>query len=67
MFSPEHYNFGFPLFVTSFHMVVQFTLSAIVIGLFPSLRPNARPQAKEYACATPLELLCTDRFGARTG
>ena len=49
MFSPEHYNFGFPLFVTAWHMVVQFGLCATVLALFPSLRPKHKPNLHNYA------------------
>ncbi|GAA5820040.1 hypothetical protein JCM10212_004986 [Sporobolomyces blumeae] len=49
MFSEEHFNFPFPLFVTSIHMLVQWTLAAIVLSLFPRLRPQARPAANDYA------------------
>lgn len=48
MFSPEHYNFGYPLFVTTFHMLVQFTLSGLVLSLFPRFRPKVRPVMSEY-------------------
>lgn len=40
MFSPEHLNFHFPLFVTSGHMLVQFSLSSLVLFAFPHLRPG---------------------------
>ena len=41
MFDPEHLDFKFPLFTTSLHMVVQFTLACIVLYFFPQLRPRA--------------------------
>ena len=41
MFDPEHLDFKFPLFTTSLHMVVQFTLACIVLYFFPHLRPRA--------------------------
>ncbi|KAL1960097.1 hypothetical protein VTO42DRAFT_269 [Malbranchea cinnamomea] len=40
MFSPTHLNFPYPLFTTSLHMVVQFTLSSIILYFIPSLRPR---------------------------
>ncbi|KOS21064.1 putative transporter [Escovopsis weberi] len=39
MFDSERLNFAFPLFTTSMHMLVQFGLAALVLYLFPSLRP----------------------------
>src|SRR5687767_3470510 len=39
MFDPKHLNFKFPLFVTSTHMLVQFSLSSLVLFAFPHLRP----------------------------
>lgn len=49
MFSPEHYGFGFPLFVTACHMLVQFVLCSLVLTIFPSLRPAHRPEPRGYA------------------
>ncbi|GAA5863658.1 hypothetical protein JCM3774_001205 [Rhodotorula dairenensis] len=49
MFSEEYYNFPYPLFVTSVHMLVQWTLAAITLGLVPRLRPTSRPQPRDYA------------------
>ncbi|KAK2778873.1 Triose-phosphate Transporter [Emmonsiellopsis sp. PD_33] len=43
MFSPDHLDFKYPLFTTSLHMVVQFTLSSLVLYIFPSLRPQEQP------------------------
>lgn len=39
MFSPDNLDFHFPLFVTSSHMLVQFTLSSLVLFFVPTLRP----------------------------
>lgn len=50
MFSEEHFNFPYPLFVTSIHMLVQWLLAALVLSLFPRLRPSTRPAANDYAC-----------------
>ncbi|KAF9204103.1 Triose-phosphate Transporter [Haplosporangium sp. Z 27] len=48
LFSPNHHNFQFPLFTSSFHMVAQFTLSSITLAIMPSLRPKAAPSAKDF-------------------
>ncbi|GAA6038440.1 hypothetical protein JCM8097_007653 [Rhodosporidiobolus ruineniae] len=48
MFSEDHYNFPYPLFVTSVHMLVQWCLAALTISIFPHLRPKARPAARDY-------------------
>ncbi|USW56594.1 Putative sugar phosphate transporter domain-containing protein [Septoria linicola] len=40
MFSAENLDFHFPLFTTSIHMLVQFTLASLVIILFPRFRPG---------------------------
>ncbi|KAI8333383.1 triose-phosphate transporter family-domain-containing protein [Chlamydoabsidia padenii] len=63
MFSAEHYNFQYPLFVTSIHMVVQFTFAGSSLLLIPRLRPKSRPTLKEYifkvfpcALATSLDI-----------
>ncbi|KAF3935402.1 hypothetical protein ABW20_dc0102799 [Dactylellina cionopaga] len=40
MFSEKHLNFRFPLFVTSFHMLMQFTLSGLVMWYFVQFRPG---------------------------
>ncbi|GAA5960198.1 hypothetical protein JCM21900_000438 [Sporobolomyces salmonicolor] len=49
MFSEDHFNFPYPLFVTSIHMLVQWTLAALTLIAFPGLRPKARPLANDYA------------------
>ena len=41
MFAPEHLDFKFPLFITSGHMLVQFSLASLVLFAFPHLRPGA--------------------------
>ncbi|KAJ3564036.1 hypothetical protein NPX13_g7985 [Xylaria arbuscula] len=40
MFDSGQLNFPFPLFTTSMHMLVQFSLASLVLYLIPSLRPN---------------------------
>lgn len=44
MFSPTHLNFPYPLFTSSLHMAVQFTLASSILYLFPSFRPGHSPQ-----------------------
>ncbi|KAI7847005.1 triose-phosphate transporter family-domain-containing protein [Circinella umbellata] len=63
MFSEEHYNFQFPLFVSSTHMVVQFTFAGLSLLLVPKIRPTKRPSVKDYilkvfpcALATSLDI-----------
>lgn len=41
MFSSEHLDFNFPLFTTSLHMLVQFSLASLVLWLLPQFRPRA--------------------------
>ncbi|KZT58871.1 TPT-domain-containing protein [Calocera cornea HHB12733] len=51
MFSPEHFGFPFPLFVTTVHMIVQWCLAALVRTLFPNhMKSPGRPSKKEYGC-----------------
>ncbi|KAL4797708.1 triose-phosphate transporter family-domain-containing protein [Aspergillus venezuelensis] len=48
MFSRDHDDnevFPFPLFTTSLHMLVQFTLSSLILLFIPSLRPRPAPAA----------------------
>jgi solute carrier family 35 protein C2 len=40
MFDSNRLNFAFPLFTTSMHMLVQFSLASLVLYFVPSLRPN---------------------------
>lgn len=55
MFAQDKKNFSFPLFVTSFHMAMQFVLSSTALKIFPQLvprRPNgttSRPSGKHWA------------------
>ncbi|KAL1924649.1 uncharacterized protein VTP21DRAFT_4303 [Calcarisporiella thermophila] len=48
MFSAQHYNFQYPLFVTSTHMLVQFTFSGLTLLSLPRLKPKRRPKGKDY-------------------
>lgn len=46
MFDAKKHHFGFPLFVTSWHMMMQFVLSSIALKLFPQFiprKPNGTP------------------------
>ncbi|EEP76241.1 conserved hypothetical protein [Uncinocarpus reesii 1704] len=47
MFDPNHLDFSYPLFTTSIHMAVQFSLASFLLYFFPKLRPRnpAAPQA----------------------
>jgi solute carrier family 35 protein C2 len=40
MFSHKHLGFKFPLFTTSMHMLVQFSLASLVLYFIPSFRPR---------------------------
>ena len=41
MFSKENLDFHFPLFTTSLHMIVQFSLASAVLFFLPRFRPGA--------------------------
>ncbi|KAI9480415.1 MAG: triose phosphate transporter [Benjaminiella poitrasii] len=63
MFSEDHYNFQYPLFVTSIHMIVQFLFSGTSLLIIPNLRPSKRPSIRDYiykvfpcALATSLDI-----------
>ncbi|CAO3684418.1 unnamed protein product [Umbelopsis ramanniana] len=63
MFSEKYYNFQFPLFVTSMHMLVQFTFAGLTLAVLPRFKPKKRPSAKNYlykvcpcAAATSLDI-----------
>ncbi|EGG12755.1 uncharacterized protein MELLADRAFT_46405 [Melampsora larici-populina 98AG31] len=49
MFSPDHYNFQYPLFVSSCHMLIQFILASLSLATFNSIRPTNRPSPHNYA------------------
>lgn len=49
MFSPDHYNFQYPLFVSSCHMLIQFILASLSLATFTSIRPTTRPSPHNYA------------------
>ena len=50
MFSQDHYNFPFPLFVTTLHMFVQFIIATFLRMAFPrTFRPDQSPGRDDYA------------------
>ncbi|KAI0055103.1 TPT-domain-containing protein [Artomyces pyxidatus] len=50
MFSPDHFGFPYPLFVTMLHMFVQFVFSAIMrVGWPQTFRPEHNPSKRDYA------------------
>nr|POE47998.1 putative transporter c22e12.01 [Quercus suber] len=61
MFSKENLDFHFPLFTTSLHMVIQFSLAATVLYFLPALRPGRsrtptqRSGAPEYTSLDPTQ------------
>jgi solute carrier family 35 protein C2 len=48
MFTPEYFNFPYPLFVTFCHMIVQFTLASLIRAIWPGYRPLERPTRRDY-------------------
>jgi solute carrier family 35 protein C2 len=52
MFSESDIVFPFPLFTTSLHMAVQFSLASLILWIFPSLRPQ-RPTGS--ASTSPID------------
>ncbi|CCL99847.1 uncharacterized protein FIBRA_01871 [Fibroporia radiculosa] len=49
MFSPEQFGFPSPLFVTTLHMAVQFTLAALLRVMWPRhFRPAHSPSRTDY-------------------
>lgn len=58
MFSEDAVVFPFPLFTSSLHMAVQFSLSAIILYLIPSLRPqNPSDSSDDNSPTEPRPLL----------
>lgn len=41
MFDKDHLGFSFPLFTTSMHMLVQFSLASLVLYVMPRFRPQS--------------------------
>lgn len=51
MFSPAHFGFPAPVFVTTIHMVVQFGLAATLRAFWPKkFRPPENPIPRDYVC-----------------
>ncbi|ORY07123.1 TPT-domain-containing protein [Basidiobolus meristosporus CBS 931.73] len=48
MVDKNHYNFPYPLFITSMHQVMQFVCSGLCLLIFPALRPTIYPSKKDY-------------------
>lgn len=49
MFSPDHFGFPSPLFVTTLHMFVQFILAALLRLIWPRhFRPERNPTPSDY-------------------
>ncbi len=49
MFSPEHFGFPFPLFVTTMHMCVQFVIATALRTIWPHyFRPKHSPGREDY-------------------
>lgn len=49
MFTPDYFNFPFPLFVTTMHMATQFILAALIRRIWPHIfNPPGRPNVPEY-------------------
>lgn len=48
MFSKENLDFHFPLFTTSIHMLVQFSLASLVLWIFPRFRPSRAAEIKPH-------------------
>lgn len=47
MFDSGQLNFPFPLFTTSMHMLVQFSLASLVLYFIPSLRPRSASHSSD--------------------
>ncbi|OCH92509.1 TPT-domain-containing protein [Obba rivulosa] len=49
MFSEDHFNFPYPFFVTTLHMLIQFSLAATLRFTFPQhFRPKRSPSRPDY-------------------
>ncbi|KAJ2159711.1 hypothetical protein GGF46_002836 [Coemansia sp. RSA 552] len=48
LFGQSERDFPFPLFVTSAHMLVQYSLASLCLRIFPSLRPSLTPTWGPY-------------------
>ena len=51
MFGSANFGFPAPVFVTTFHMVVQFGLAAMLRAFWPGrFRPPRNPTPRDYVC-----------------
>ncbi|KAF9022162.1 hypothetical protein BDZ89DRAFT_212652 [Hymenopellis radicata] len=50
MFSDDHLNFPYPLFVTTLHMFVQFILAAILRMFWPTTNPEYVSYSSVMSC-----------------
>jgi len=57
MFDPEHLDFHFPLFTTCTHMLVQFSLSSLVLLVLPQYRPRYDSISNPHNTHTDGELM----------
>ena len=57
MFGSDHLDFHFPLFTTSLHMLVQFSLASLVLLVRPNLRPKPPSPNISDTNATPKPLM----------
>ncbi|KAI9761683.1 MAG: hypothetical protein M4579_000917 [Chaenotheca gracillima] len=57
MFSKDLLDFKFPLFTTSVHMLVQFSLASLVLYIFPRFRPGA---TASHAGTAPADVTSAD-------
>lgn len=48
LFAKEHYNFQFPLFTTTCHWLIQFSLACLIVAHFaPGLTPSKIPSGRD--------------------
>lgn len=67
MFDSSHLNFPFPLFTTSMHMLVQFSLASLVLYFVPSFRPNHESQPEKVVMTHWFYLTRIGPCGTATG
>jgi solute carrier family 35 protein C2 len=65
MFGSDHLDFHFPLFTTSLHMLVQFSLASLVLLVRPSLRPRPPPFDHSDTNAPPKPLMTPFFYATR--
>ena len=69
MFTEEHFGFPAPLFVSSMHMAVQFSLAALMRHIWPKhFKPPHNPSREDYAYVESFRawtaLKCVQQKGA---